>query len=163
MADSEGFTITRTVNAPRERVWQAWTDPQLLKQWWGPKGVTIASCTLDLRPGGIFHYCMRTPGAGDMWGKFTYREVVPPERLVFIVSFSDEKGGVTRHPLNVNWPLKTLSTVTFTAHDGKTDVSINWVPHDPTPIERQTFDEGHASMQQGWGGTLDQLEAYLAA
>ena len=157
------FVISRVFDAPRERVWKAWTEPERLKQWWGPKGFTVHTCKVDLRPGGVFHYGMRTPDGGDMWGKFIYREIVAPKRLVFIDSFSDPKGGVTRHPWSANWPLQTLSTVEFEEQGaGKTKVTVHGIPHEATEVERKTFEEGRQSMQQGWTGTLDQFAGYLA-
>ncbi len=87
------FVITRAFAAPRELVWQAWTDAEALAQWWGPKGCTIRIVKLDARPGGVFHYAMQFKPGHDMWGKFVYREMVKPERLVFINSFSDPEGG----------------------------------------------------------------------
>ncbi len=159
---TEAFVITRVFDAPRERVWKAWTEPERLKHWWGPKGFTVHTCKVDLRPGGVFHYGMRAPDGGDMWGKFIYREIVAPERLVFIVSFSDEKGGVTRHPWSPNWPLETLSTITFAEQEGRTKITVQWVPHAATELERKTFEEGRQGMQQGWTGTFDQFAEYLA-
>jgi uncharacterized protein YndB with AHSA1/START domain len=82
----------RNVNAPRERVWRAWTEEESLGQWWGPKGFDIVSVKLDLRPGGTFHYLLRSPDGLEMWGKFIFREILPQERLVFVVSFSDAEG-----------------------------------------------------------------------
>jgi uncharacterized protein YndB with AHSA1/START domain len=156
------FEITRVVDAPRDRVWKAWTEAERLKQWWGPKGFKVHTCKVDLRPGGVFHYGMTTPEGKDMWGRFTYREIKAPERLVFIVSFSDPKGGVTRHPWSPNWPLETLSTVSFEAQGGKTKVTVQWVPADSaTETERKTFDEGRDGMKQGWGGTFEQFSDYL--
>jgi uncharacterized protein YndB with AHSA1/START domain len=161
--NSEEFVISRVFNAPRERVWQAWTDAERLKQWWSPKGFTTHTCKVDLRPGGVFLYGMKSPDGVDMWGRFVYREIEPPKRLEFIVSFSDPKGGVTRHPWSENWPLQTLSIVTFEEQGaGKTKVTVRWTPHEATDIERKTFADGKESMQQGWTGTLDQLTAYLA-
>ena len=93
---------------------------------------------------------------------FIYREIIAPERLVFIVSFSDEKGGVTRHPWSPNWPLETLSTVTFEAHGGKTKITVRWIPHAATELERKTFEDGRDGMTQGWTGTFDQFADYLA-
>lgn len=156
------FIISRSFDSPRERMWKIWTECEHLKQWWGPKGVTVTFCKIDLRPGGLFHYGLRSPDGQDIWGKFVYREIVKPERLVFIVSFSDEKGGTTRHPFNADWPLKMLSTVSFTEHRGKTTVTVQWSAFEATEVEHKTFDAGHASMQQGWTGTLDQLTTYLA-
>ena len=155
------FEISRTYDAPRAKVWQAWTEPARLKHWWGPKGFTVHTCKVDLRPGGTFLYGMKAPNGDDMWGKFVYREIKAPEKLVFVVSFSDPQGGVTRHPWSPGWPAYILSTVEFSDLGEKTKVSIRWIPHEATEAERRTFEEGRPSMTQGWGGTLDQLEAYL--
>lgn len=155
------FIITRVFDAPRDLVWKTWTEREHM-QWWGPKGVTIHHAKLDLRPGGMFHYCMRTPDGRDMWGKWVIREVLKPEKLVFINSFSDEAGGLSRHPMSATWPLETLSTITFAAQNDKTQLTIQWLPVNATDAERKTFDEGHESMRGGWTGTLDQLTAYLA-
>jgi uncharacterized protein YndB with AHSA1/START domain len=155
------FIISRTFNAPRDLVWKAWTEREHM-QWWGPKGVTIHHAKLDLRPGGTFHYCMKTPEGREMWGKWAIREIVKPERLVFVNSFSDADGGLTRHPMSPHWPLETLSTVTFVAQGDKTLLTIHWLPLNATDIERKTFDEGHESMKNGWGGTLDRLAEHLA-
>ena len=160
---NQDFVITRIFDAPRDLVWKAFTDPQHMKQWWGPKGFTVIASKMDLRPGGTYHYGMKAPDGSAMWGKFVYREVVAPERMVFINSFSDEAGGITRHPMAPTWPLEMLSTFTFEeAPGGKTKLTIRWSPHNATDEERKTFDAGHDSMRQGWGGTLEQLTAYLA-
>jgi len=156
------FVISRVFDAPRERVWQAWTETERLKQWWGPKGFTVTHCKVDLRPGGMMHYCLRMPDGNDMWGRFIYREIVKPERLVFVNSFSDKDGGITVHPMSPNWPREMLTTVTFEAQGGKTKLTVNWALFDSaTDLERKTFDEGRASMKQGWTGTMDQFVAYL--
>lgn len=97
----------------------------------------------------------------EMWGKFAYREIVEPERIVFVNSFSDENGGLTRHPMVATWPLEMLSTFTFVEKEGKTLFTVEWTPLAPTQAERKTFEDGMASMKQGWTGTLDQLTVYL--
>ena len=157
------FEIARVFDAPRDKVWKAWTEAERLKQWWGPAGFKVHTCKVDLRPGGIFHYGMKAPDGSDVWGKFTYKEIVAPKKLVFIVAFSDPKGGVTRHPGHLSWPLETHSTVLFEEQgSGKTRVSVQWTPAETsTEAERKTFDEGRDSMKQGWGGTMDQFAAYL--
>jgi len=155
------FVISRIFNAPRDLVWKAWTEREHM-QWWGPKGVSIHHARLDLRPGGTFHYCMKTPEGREMWGKWVIREIVKPERLVFVNSFSDAAGGLTRHPMSPHWPLETLSTVTFAAQGDQTLLTIQWLPLNATEIERKTFGEGHESMRNGWGGTLDRLAEHLA-
>jgi len=159
---SAKFVASRTFSSPREAVFRAFTEPDQMKQWWPPKGFTMLVSNMDLRPGGSYHYAMRAPDGTEMWGKFVFREVVPPERLVLVNSFSDPYGGLTRHPMSATWPLQMLSVFRFDAQDGGTVFSVEWSPLDPTVDERATFDASHEGMAQGWSGTLDQLAAYLA-
>ncbi len=159
---SHEFVISRTFDAPRGVVWRAWTDAEELKKWFGPKGCTLPHVRMDFRPGGIFHYAMRTPDGKEMWGKWTFHEIVVPERLVLVSSFSDAQGGITRHPLSASWPLETLSTTTFEERGGKTIITIRWSPLNAAAQEVSTFDDAHESMRMGWGGTFEQLAGYLA-
>jgi uncharacterized protein YndB with AHSA1/START domain len=97
---------------------------------------------------------MRAPDGSDMWGKFIYREIVAPERLVFIVSFTDKDGGVTRHPWSPNWPLQTLSTVMFEEHGEKLVLT-----------EQDVFLDGIdsvAAREQGTRDLLDNLDKYVS-
>jgi uncharacterized protein YndB with AHSA1/START domain len=158
------FVIERVVAAPREEVWKAWTQAERLREWWGPKGFAVTYCKVKLRQGGGMHYCLKAPNGMDMWGKFVYQEIVKPEKLVFVSSFSDEKQNVTRHPLNEGWPLQMMTTVTFEEQGGeKTKITVRWSPHAATEAERSVFDAGFDSMRNGWTGTFEQLEAFLAA
>ncbi len=156
------FVTYRVFNAPVERVWLAWTERERLMQWFSPQGYTMTQAELDLRPGGIFHYALRSPDGQEMWGKWVIREIVEPQRLVVVSSFSDAHGGITRHPKSPNWPLQTLSTTTFSEQDGKTTVTIRWTPLDATAVEFKAFTESHNAMRQGWSGTFAQLAAYLS-
>jgi uncharacterized protein YndB with AHSA1/START domain len=156
------FVLSRVFDAPRDLVWKAHTDRERLAQWWGPKGFTMGIIKLDFHPGGVFHYSMRTPTGQELWGRFVYREIVKPERIAFVLSFSDQHGGVTRNPWSPTWPLEVLNIQTFSEHDGKTTLTLRGVPINAADIERETFEAGHASMQQGFKGTLDQLADYLA-
>lgn len=156
------FVTARVFDAPRDLVWKAFSEPERMKEWWGPKGFSVIRWSMDYRPGGTYHYGMKAPNGTEMWGKFRYREITPPERMVFINSFSDEAGGTTRHPMAPTWPLETLSTFTFEEEPGgKTRVTIRWSPYNATPEEQATFDASHDSMRGGWGGTMDQLAEYL--
>jgi uncharacterized protein YndB with AHSA1/START domain len=156
------FVITRLFDAPRELVWKAWTEPSRMAAWFGPKGLKPVSATLDLRPGGVYHYGMSTPDGKEMWGKWTFREIAAPERLVFVNAFSDANQGITRHPMSPTWPLETLSTVLFDDMGGKTLLTLKWAPLHASDVERKTFDEGRESMNKGWGGTLERLTEHLA-
>jgi uncharacterized protein YndB with AHSA1/START domain len=98
-----------------------------------------------------------------MWGKWVYREILAPQRLVFVSSFSDPNGGVTRHPMAPDWPLQLLSTITFDeTADRKTTVTVTWAPLSASDTEKKAFANNFASMNGGWTGTFEQLEAYLA-
>lgn len=161
-AAQEPFTISRTFEAPRALVWKAWTEADRLRHWWGPKGFVVRHCTLDLRPGGRFHYSMASPAGQEMWGKFVFREVVAPERLVFVNSFSDKDGNTVPPPFSDPWPVEMLSTVTFAEVGDRTEVVVRWIPLNATEAERHTFEKGRDSMRQGWTGTFDQLAGHLA-
>jgi uncharacterized protein YndB with AHSA1/START domain len=161
-AEESVFEITRTLEAPRDVVWRAWTEPERLTQWWGPKGYKMLASMMELRPGGIYRYGMRAPAGQEMWGRFVYREIVPPERLEFIVSFTDADGNVTRHPMSATWPLEVLNVLTFEEREGRTAITLRGGPLNATDVERETFAAAHKSMQQGFTGAFDQLAEYLA-
>jgi uncharacterized protein YndB with AHSA1/START domain len=156
------FIISRTFDAPRELMWKAWSERRRLMEWFGPQGFKVPAAKMDFRPGGSFHYCMESPDGNEMWGKFVYREIIAPEKIVLVNSFSDEAGGITRHPMSATWPLEMLSTFTLTEENGRTTATVHWVPLSATEEERKTFDAAHDGMKQGWTGTFDQLAAYLA-
>jgi uncharacterized protein YndB with AHSA1/START domain len=105
---------------------------------------------------------MRSTGGQEMGGRFIYREIAAPERLVFVVSFSDPQGGITRAPMSETWPLQMLNIVTFAERDGRTTVTLRGRAINATGEERETYVAGYQSMQAGFGGTFDQLVAYLA-
>jgi uncharacterized protein YndB with AHSA1/START domain len=164
MSNSDEFKISRTFDAPQDLMWKVWTESDRLAQWFGPKGVKVIKSDNDLRAGGVYHYAMQTPDGGVMWGKWVYRSIEPPRRLEFVSSFSDEAGGVTRHPMAPTWPRQLLSVITFDDFgDGKTTVTVQWSPLEPTEEERTTFRNGMASMNQGWSGTMERLENYLGS
>ncbi|MCU1334596.1 MAG: hypothetical protein JWO19_177 [Bryobacterales bacterium] len=155
------FSISRVFDAPRDLVWKAVTESERLMHWWGPKGFTMLVCQVDLRRGGTFVYSMRSPQGHEMRGQWVYRQIVPPERLVAVVSFTDDKGNLVRHPLSPTWPVEVLNTMTLSEQDGKTTMTITGSPINATEEERRTFEEGRGSMKQGFTGTLDQLDKYL--
>jgi len=155
------FVISREFDAPRERVWQAWTEPERLQQWFSPKGFSVIAAKLDLRSGGTYHYGMRMADGKEVWGKWLIREVKRPERLVFINTFSDPQGGLARHPFAPDWPARMLSTITFAEKGRGTLLTIEWAPVDATEAELKTFDSGRPGMTQGWSGTFENLTNYL--
>jgi uncharacterized protein YndB with AHSA1/START domain len=157
------LVVTRVLDASRELVWKALTEPERLEHWWGPKGFTSKVHKLELRPGGTFLYSQRTPDGREMWGKWVYREIVSPERLVVVSSFTDEKGNLARNPFNPNWPLEMLTVSTFSEHQGRTTVVVRMVPTNATESELKTFDEGRDFMEEGFAGTFEKLDKYLAS
>jgi uncharacterized protein YndB with AHSA1/START domain len=162
-AGGKDFVISRVFEAPRERAWHTLTDIEAMKHWWVPTGFTMMTGKLDLREGGSFHGGIKSHGGYKVWGKFIYQEIVPPERLVFINTFSNEAGGITRHPIVPTWPMETLTTLTLEEEtDGKTKLTVHWRPHNATEVEQKTFDAAHVGIKATWNGTFDRLAAYLA-
>ncbi|MBX9826386.1 MAG: SRPBCC domain-containing protein [Xanthobacteraceae bacterium] len=161
---SADFVISRVLDAPRDLVWKCFTDPEHMKQWWGPKGFASFSSQMDLRAGGRYHYGLKSLDSNvTIWGRMVYREIVPPEKLVLVSSFSDEQGGLSRHPMAPTWPIEMLAIFTFEEQPGgKTRFTVRWSPLNATAEEQRAFDEGHGSMNQGWSGTLEKLETHVA-
>jgi uncharacterized protein YndB with AHSA1/START domain len=163
-SSDDHFTISRVFDAPRELVWQAWTAPERIVAWFGPKGLPPARVIRhELREGGVFLSATKMPDGSEMCGKFVYREVAPISRLVWVHSFADVNGVLVRHPMSPSWPLELLTTVTFADLGGsKTEVTLDWVPLNANELERKTFNDGKLGMQAGWTGSFDQLAEYIA-
>lgn len=160
-ADPLVFSLDRTFAFPRGQVWAAWTDAEQLGRWWGPAGCRLTVHRLEFRPGGFFHYEMGFEGLPSMWGRFNYREIAPPDRIEWLNSFSNPRGGIARAPFSNDCPLEILNTVSFTEAGGSTKVSLHARPFGETDTERAYFQALHPSLAQGYGGTLDQLETFL--
>lgn len=158
------FEIQRAFNEPRHRVWEAWSEADQLSQWWGPMGCSVDVLRFEFRLGGFFHYAMKFPGAPVMWGRFNYREIVEPESLVWLNSFSNERCGLARAPFGDACPLEIQNTVTFSESDGTTDLLLRAEPFGESDEEREFFDMlcTSGSLQQGYNGTFDKLVEHLA-
>ncbi len=108
--------VSRTFNAVRELVFDAWTDPEHVGRWWGPKGFTTTTYEMDVRPSGIWRFVMHGPDGVDYPNKIVYIEVVRPDRLVY-----DHTGGL-KDDIN-----KFQVTVTFVERNGKTNLTMRMV------------------------------------
>jgi uncharacterized protein YndB with AHSA1/START domain len=155
------FGMKVLLDAPRELVWQAWSTREAMAKWWGPKGFKIDVTRFEFRPGGMFLYSMNLPNGDKWWGRFVYREIVAPEKIVFANGFSDENGGLTRAPFNQVWPLETLSTVTFTSQGDKTLLVSEGGPVTDRADELKAFEDNRQSMKGGYTGTMEQLVDWL--
>ncbi len=144
-AEQRVLVITRIFDAPPHLVFKAWTEPERLVRWWGPKGFTLPTCTMDFRPGGAYRFCMRSPEGVDHWLQGVYREIVEPERLVFTYAWVDAEGKPGH---------ETLLTVTFEEHNGKTKLTLH-----QAVFESVTARDAHRG---GWPSSLECLAEYLA-
>ncbi len=142
-------TITRLLNAPRDRVFAAWTDPAQVAQWWSPHGFTIPVCELDVRPGGALHMEMRAPDGALYPNDGIYHEIVPPERLVFTTHALADAAGVPQ--------LQVLNTVTFTEEGGQTRLTLESV----VLTAAQAALGALSGMEVGWRQSLEKLAEYL--
>jgi len=152
------IVITRVLDAPRRLVFDAWTQPEILKRWWAPEGCTTPFCTVDLRVGGSFHFCMRLPDGQEVWGLGTFREIVEPELIRYTDQFADAEGNPvspTHYGLSAEHPAETMVTVTFREHDGRTTITLRHAIPEPV-LER-------GPTERGWIEMLDHLAQTLAA
>jgi len=145
----QAIVITRVFDAPRELVWKAWTEPEHFARWYGPKGFTTPVCRIDLRVGGKYLNCMRSPQGQDFWSTGVFREVVAPERLVMTGSRADKDGNV-----DADWPMETQISVAFEEDDGRTKVTLK---HVGMPAGK-----GRDMAEAGWNESLDKLADVLA-
>lgn len=154
------FVIFRMVDAPRERVWRAWTSEKELGAWMGPKGAETGYAKLDFRVGGSYHYMSKFNGV-EMWGLATYEAIEKPAKLVYVQQFSDKDRGLTVHPMAPTWPKRMRTTIHLQEFGAKTLISLYWKPVDPTEAEAKTFQAGMDGMKGGWGGSFDRLDEFL--
>jgi uncharacterized protein YndB with AHSA1/START domain len=151
------LVLTRVFDAPRERVWKAWTNPAEVKRWWGPKTFTTPVAEIDLRIGGKYVSAMRAPDGKEYWSTGVYREIVPLRKLVLTDSFADPKGNVvpaTYYGMSAEIPREMLITVTFEDLGGKTKMTLRHAGL-PAGPDREGAD-------QGWSESFDKLDAVLA-
>jgi uncharacterized protein YndB with AHSA1/START domain len=139
------FVLSREFDAPRAQVFAAWTDVRQASRWWAPKDFTPLSCDMDLRPGGAWRRRLRAPDGSITTKHGIYREIVPPERLVFTY--------ITEHVDGIIDP-ETLVTVTFADLGGRTRLTLKH-----TAFES---DEARADHQGGWTGALQRFSAFIA-
>jgi uncharacterized protein YndB with AHSA1/START domain len=136
--------ITRVLDAPRTLVFRAWSSPEHLVRWWGPRGFTTFSFTMDFRPGGAWRAGMRSPDGLDYWMQGIYREIAPPERLAFTFAWDDAHGQPTDD---------TLVTVSFIEENGRTRLAFHQAPF--AAVEQRDAHVG------GWNAAFDCLVEYL--
>ena len=140
------LVITRIFDAPRELVFKAWTDPQHLVRWMGPRGFTSTIEHSELRVGGAYRIHMRGPEGDDHWTQGVFRELLEPERLAMAGCWADAQGNPTSP--------ETLLTVTFEDYEGKTRLTMH-----QALFETVTARNEHSG---GWNSSLDRLGEYLA-
>ncbi|WEX07937.1 SRPBCC domain-containing protein [Chelativorans sp. AA-79] len=144
-SDAELY-ISRLFDAPRAVVFDAWTRPEHLNRWCCPTGFTLPFSKGDIRTGGWFKTCMRSPDGQDHWLSGTYREVTPPERIIFTHAWHDETGKPGH---------ETVVTVTLKEEAGKTRLTLHQAFFASTAAR-----DGH---EDGWNATLDNLADCLPA
>ena len=158
---STDVVISCMLDAPREKVWKAWTEPETIRKWWGPKDFTAPAATIDLRVGGTYLYCMRgAPGPGapkqDFWSTGTFQEIIPMKKIVASDHFADKDGNIIS-PKDVGmpgeWPEEMLVTVTF--EDAGKDTTKLTIVHKGHP--KEILEMANA----GWNQSLDKFATCL--
>lgn len=145
VVEERELVVTRIFDAPRALVFKAWTEPDRAARWWGPQGFVTLYCKMDVRVGGTFRVCMRSPEGAEYWKQGIYREVVEPERLVFTFAWEDAEGKPGH---------QTVVTVTFAEHGTKTKLTLRQAIF-------ETF-KARDEHRSGWTSTLERLAQHLA-
>lgn len=159
---AQPFVTTRLFKAPRELLFKAHAEVKHLAHWWSPTGYTPIHSTIDFRVGGSYHYANESPDGQRIWGKQIFQEIVLNEKIVLIQFFSNQEGGVTRHPMSATWPLEMLATTVFEDVEGAaTKLTLTWQPINSDEMGNATFESARSGLSHGIGGTFDKLENYL--
>lgn len=159
----DGLKIVREFNAPQEMVFDAFANAEALAQWWGPVGMPITVHNFDFREGGKFHYKMEGNGQ-VMWGIFNYRNIQRADLIEFVSSFSDEAGNICKAPFPIDFPMEVFNQMTLESIDGnRTRLTLQGHPINATAEQEATYAGMKDNMNQGFKGTLDQLEQYINA
>lgn len=164
LSADDKFVIARSFDVPLELMFDVWTSPEHFSNWLPPTGFTMKFIRADIKPGGSTFYCMTGENGQKMYGKAEYKEIVRPNRLVYAQAFCDENERISRHPMAPLWPEWMLTTVSL-AEEGpdRTRVVITWQPYGAcTAGERDAFLKAKGGMTQGWSGSFEKLEEYLA-
>ena len=165
MEENKKIIITRIFNAPRKIVWNAWTNPEIIKKWWGPEGFTAPSVKIDFKVGGRYIFAMHGPQGSawdkDMYSAGVFQEIVPQERLVLTDYFSDENGNKTAptdHGLSQDMPEEMTVIVTFEElQEGKTKLTITYTAENETMYEAMV----KSRMEEGWSTSLNKMARVL--
>lgn len=132
-----------------------------MANWFSPAGCQTTFLHSDVQPGGYNHVRQVGPD-GSVWhGKYTFKEVVPMRKLVYVNAFADADGNLVHHPMAPNWPLELLTTIQFHESDEGTAIRLTWELMEASPDEANTFSNGLESCRMGWSGTFDNLDRYL--
>lgn len=155
--------IVREFNAPRQLVFDAWTQVKHLNNWMFPMpGCQCDFVSANIVDGGDSLHKITMPNGNEMWLLTKYEEVVSPERLVFLQYFSNEQGDVLPMPHMPNWPRHMLATLYFEAIEAnRTKLTFLWEPRDATADELIAFEASRTDHQNGWGAGMDQLHTYI--
>ncbi|MBT1688000.1 SRPBCC family protein [Dawidia soli] len=156
------LTLTRQYDYPAEAVFNAFTEADALAEWWAPSDMfKVSALSLDFKPDGLFRFRMDTE-EGPMWAKFTFGNIRRHDLIEFVLSFTDEKGTVTRAPFFESWPLEIFVRVTLEEEGGKTTLTLESSPFNATQQELDTFQQNKDSFRQGTEASLQRLEKILA-
>lgn len=160
MSELPEYVFDRIFDAPREMVWRAWTDPNILPQWYGPNVETIIH-EFDLKPGGAWLGEMKW-GDTSHYSKVVFQEIQHQEKLVWHHSSSDADWNIAANSMMPDWPKTLLTTVTFEDRGDQTNVRLTQVPIDATEAEISCFAAMMAGMDKGWGSGYAILDEVLA-
>lgn len=162
MSDVPVFTISRVFAAPIERVFDAWADSEKMASWSGPPGAKVTPLSGAIEEGSLMHSRSDHPEMGAMHTLALWKEVRRPDRIAWEQSFADENGNKIRPSFFSAWPLTLLTEVDFEAVEGGTRVTLVWTPTEATDEDLAEFAKQMGSMEMGWGGSFDKLDAMLA-
>ncbi len=157
--------ITHYFTNSKKEVYDAFTTSESLQKWWGPVGHEMQVKTFEFHPEGIFHFVLRDKENNAVWAKWVFKEIKESSKLQFINCFSNEAGETVKAPevpFGADWPMEMIVDLEFYVEEGKTRIDMVSFPHNASDTSKKVFADNIGNMEQGFGGTFDQLEKYLS-
>jgi uncharacterized protein YndB with AHSA1/START domain len=155
--ETERMVVTRIFDAPRELVWKAWTEAKYIMQWWGPKGFTSPVCQMDFRVGGKLLCCMRSPDGQEGWNAVEYYEIVPYEKIVSLMYFSDAEGNkIDPAQLGIEPAIEGAYDVTLFEDLGNGRTKLTFIGNEPMESAK------NSGQAEGWSEQLDKVAEVVA-
>lgn len=152
------YQYEKIINAPKDKVWEAFADGDIIQQWYGPQSCVLIHKSFDFSNDGHYLHAMQMPNGGDMWNIWQFQHIVPKDSFSFLMAMCDENGeNISRPSWNPSWPIYLLVKIVIENDNDNSKIILSCQAYDATAEEEKTFQENAAMMEMGWASSFEKL------